>query len=175
MFDLLAAKGTIDILLYLAKYDKSVIKVSDLNRELQKQNLTTATIYRRIKELELAGLISRDEKNAIKLTKKGFEAIASSTNKGRIRTELTIRRASRRMLIVLERHGNLSITELQQYGFSPTTLQKSLEELKQNKLVETEKEPPSKAGRPKKKIKLTTKAKNYLKKQEELEMVKNDR
>ena len=52
MMDLLAAKGTVAILLHLA--NNPGLSASSINTYLS-DNYTTATIYRRIKELLISG------------------------------------------------------------------------------------------------------------------------
>ena len=179
MIDLLAANGTIEILIYLSKLN-TPIKIPELNKDLmiQKKKLTTATIYRRVKELELIGFIEKDRFKGIQITKKGLEALSSTSKRGRASQEFKLKRSRREILSTIEQHKGISVTELQQQGFSPNTVQQSIKELEQIDLVMTEQVPsgnviPSKkkekAGRPKKKLKLTKKAKEYLTKQEELE------
>lgn len=179
MIDLLAANGTIEILIYLSKLD-APIKIPVLNEDLlnQKKKLTTATIYRRVKELELIGFIEKDRFNGIKITEKGLEALSSTSNRGRANQEFKLKRSRREILSTIDQHRGISVTELQQQGFSPNTVQQSIKELEKIDLVMTEQVASSsifssmkkeKAGRPKKKLKITKKAKEYLTKQEELE------
>jgi predicted transcriptional regulator len=167
MLDLLAAKGSVEILTFLKKQEKPVT-ISVINSYFQSQqtdiDLTTGTIYRRVTELQLAGFIMKNKDNTIFLTKFGDEKISDIQGK-----EIRLKRSPRDILNVIQEEPHISVQEIQQHGFSPVTIKKYVEELKELELVEEEKETHKKVGRPKKSFILTKKGVKALKKQEELE------
>ena len=76
MIDLLAARGSVEILLFL-KTQKEPIPILEINTFFQSEGrkfrLTSATVYRRVKELQLAGFIEKNKVSKVLLTKFGKE------------------------------------------------------------------------------------------------------
>ncbi len=134
MLDLLAAKGSVNILLFLEKHKKPVT-ISEINTHFQSQEprktLTTATLYRRIKELHLAGFITKNKAKKILLTDFGKEKITDIQRK-----EICLKRSRRDILNVIQEEPSISVQEIQQHGFSPVTIKQSVEDLKELALVE---------------------------------------
>ncbi len=172
MIDLLAARGSIEILIYL-KNQENPVSIPGINSYFQskksKLNLTSATIYRRVKELQLAGILEKTTNNAIELTKYGKEKLSDVQER-----EYRLKRSRREILNVIQEQEGISVRELQHYGFSPTTIKRSIDDLEELELIkqyveEAMKLSPKKVGRPKKRHQLTKKGLKVLKKQEELE------
>ncbi|PWI48319.1 hypothetical protein CEE45_07645 [Candidatus Heimdallarchaeota archaeon B3_Heim] len=172
MIDLLAARGSIEILLFMNTRDEP-ISILEINTFFQSEGsqlkLTSATIYRRVKELQLAGFIEKNKANKVFLTKYGKEKLKDIQGK-----EIRLKRSRRKILNVIQEQEGISVYELQQRGFSPTTVKQSIEDLEDLNLIKQYIEEalqilPKKAGRPKKRHQLTKKGLKVLKKQEELE------
>ncbi len=172
MLDLLAAKGSIEILTFLNSEGKPVT-IAEMNTFFQSRKtgkaLTTATLYRRIKELHLAGFITKNKAKQILLTDFGKEKIADIQGR-----EIRLKRSRRDILNVIQEEPSISVQGIQQRGFSPVTIKQSVEDLKELALVKEDLEKKTKdtkkrVGRPKKSYKLTKKGVKALKKQEELE------
>ena len=172
LLDLLAAKGSVEILTFLKSTNKAVT-ITEMSSYFQSQKgtktLTTATLYRRVKELQLAGFITKNKAKKLVLTEFGEEKISDIQ-----REEIRLKRSRRDILNVIQEEHSISVQDIQSRGFSPVTIQQSVEELKNLALVEQDLENKplinkKKVGRPKKLYKLTKKGKQTLKKQEELE------
>jgi DNA-binding HxlR family transcriptional regulator len=172
LLDLLAAKGSVEILTFL-KSANNPITITEMSSHFQSQKgtrtLTTATLYRRVKELQLAGFITKNKAKQIVLTEFGEEKISDIQ-----REEIRLKRSRRDILNVIQKAHSISVQDMQNSGFSPVTIQQSVEELKNLALVEQDFENKpvlkrKKVGRPKKLYRLTKKGKQILKKQEELE------
>jgi DNA-binding PadR family transcriptional regulator len=184
MLDVLAAKGTITILEFIK--ENSPIKGSEINEALTKKgdkSLTTATVYRRLKELELVGLILRDppdSKNYI-ISEQGIEILTQHVQQ---QPEIAqMRRSHRQLLREIEQQEGINVVQLQSTGLSPTTINKGIQDLTDLGLVEqyrsrdimaekefkSKKAPVYKPGRPKIRHKLTKKGKKIAEEQKEIE------
>jgi len=172
MMDVLAAKGCVEILFYM-KSLSTPVTIPEINQyfnsEGSKTRLTTATVYRRVKELQLVGFISKNRENKVFLTEFGQKSLLDIQ-----REEIQLKRSRRGILNIIQREITISMSEIQNHGYSPVTIQRSVQDLEHLELVEKNLKEKStqlqkKAGRPKKLIKLTKKGKNYLKIKEKLE------
>jgi len=166
MMDLLAAKWTLEILKFIND-QKNPIKITKINSYFQKRQVevkTTATIYRRVKELHLAGILMRDSENRIYLTDFGKKNLAEIKKQ-----EIRLKKSRRAILQKIPTRKSISRSELQTKGFSPVTIQKSMVELQNLDLVEQVVKKPEKVGRPEKQFKLTKKGLRILRKHSELE------
>jgi Mn-dependent DtxR family transcriptional regulator len=172
LIDLLAARGSVEILIFLNTRNEP-IPILEINSYFQsnrsKLRLTSATVYRRVKELQLAGFIEKNRTNKVILTKYGKEKLSDIKGK-----EMRLKRSRREILNVIQKEEGISVMELQQRGFSPTTIKQSIDDLKQLDLIKHYSGKAmslrsKKVGRPKKRHQLTTKGLKALKKQEELE------
>lgn len=184
MLDLLASKGTIEILEYIRSKSKP-ISSTKINKHFSKENtsvsLTTATIYRRLKELELAGFIIRHppDSNTFILTPQAEDILDRQIFKHPEITEL--KRSHRALLREIKQREGVNVVELQEKAkMSPTTINVGLQKLSSLGLVEQFKnhEAPLKEkpllktrgrGRPKKRHKLTKKGEKVYKAQIKLE------
>ncbi len=187
MLDLLASKGTKEILEYVRSKSKP-ISSTDVNMHFTKENipitLTTATIYRRLKELELAGFIIRQppDSNSFILTEQANDILDRQILKHPEITEL--RRSHRALLRQIKQHEGVNVVELQETArMSPTTINVGLQKLSNLGLIEqissqvaqskekpiTKKEKKIRPGRPKKRHKLTKKGKKVYEEQIQLE------
>ncbi len=171
MIDLLAARGSVEILMYLNALDEPIpiLKINTHFQSMSRLNFTSATIYRRVKELQLAGFIEKNDANKVLLTEFGKKKLADIQGK-----EFRLKRSRREILNVIQEQEGISVTELQQRGFSPTTIKRSIDDLEDLKLIkqyvdEAKSFSSKKVGRPKKRHQLTKKGMKILKKQEELE------
>ncbi|MHA1978010.1 MAG: winged helix-turn-helix transcriptional regulator [Candidatus Hodarchaeales archaeon] len=172
MIDLLAARGSIEILLYLKTLNEPV-PTSEINTHFQSEEsnlrVTSATLYRRVKELQLAGFIEKNKSKEVMLTKFGREKLIDIQKK-----EIRLKRSRRNILNTIQEQEGISVLELQQSGYSPSTIKQSIDDLEQLDLIKQYVEKArnissKKAGRPKKRHQLTKKGLKVLKKQEELE------
>ncbi len=166
MIDLLAAKWTLEILRFLDSH-KNPIKIAEINSHFQNKQVevkTTATIYRRVKELQLAGIIKRDSDNKISLSDYGKKNLIEFQKQ-----ELRLKKSRRDILQNIPANESISRSQLQTQGFSPVTIQKSVEELEKLDLVEKVVNKPDKVGRPIKQFRLTKKGMKVLKKHSEYE------
>jgi DNA-binding HxlR family transcriptional regulator len=184
MLDLLAARGTKKILGYLEKNPGK--KIGEINNYLlnlpndDESKLTTATLYRRIKELEVAGFIVRNPPGS-KTFILSSKANAILEERERLRPVLMqIKRPYRALLHQLQQKKTLNVQQLyKESQLSPNTAIQGLEELQGLGLVEQVRDhtPPSekevkakKVGRPAKLHRMTKKGKkvyNSLRKLEE--------
>jgi DNA-binding HxlR family transcriptional regulator len=171
LIDLLAAKGSVEILRLLKSVDEPV-SIPEINAYFQSQrsgaNLTTATLYRRIKELELAGFLTKDESNRVSLSILGKEKLPD------LAEDYYLKRSQRAILIIIQEEEGISVKGLTKYGFSPNTIQKAIEILQSKNLIiqyldKPVFKPHLKPGRPQKLHKLTKKGLDFLKRQKELE------
>ena len=172
MIDLLAARGSVEILLFLKSLSEP-IPILKINTYFQSKEanlkLTSATVYRRVKELQLAGFIEKNKENKVLLTKFGRKKLIDIQGE-----EILLKRSRREILNVIQEQEGISVQELQQRGFSPTTIKKSYDDLEQLDLIKryvvhAKSLGSKKVGRPKKRRQLTKKGLRVLKKQEELE------
>lgn len=189
MFDVLASKGAKKILEYIGEHPNHTS--SDINRQLSSQ-LTTATIYRRLKELELVGFITRKppHSNSFVLAERGKTILE---NYIRTRPELTeLKRTRRAILYQLKEDPTVNVANLSKKALiSPRTLNKELKELFEMGLVEIEqvqspyttggasgpesrspiklKSKKGKRGRPPKRHRLTKKGEAVYQQQKQLE------
>ncbi|MHA1946142.1 MAG: hypothetical protein ACXAC6_18255 [Candidatus Hodarchaeales archaeon] len=172
MMDVLAAKGSAEIMNYLKSVNKPTT-IPEINRffnsESSKAHLTTATVYRRVKELQLVGIISKNQSNKVILTDYGFKCLLDIQGE-----KLKLKKSRRGILNIIQQKKNVSVQEIQNHGYSPVTIQRSVQDLEQLDLVEKNLKEKTiakqkKAGRPKKMFKLTKKGKEYLKTKEKLE------
>lgn len=186
MLDLLSAKGTVKILQFIKENPKK--KSNEINKAFtdgENPSLTTATIYRRLKELELAGFIKRDPPSSkfLFLTQEGEEVLTKHVQK---QPEIVqMKRSHRALLHEIEQQEGINVVQLQTTGLSPTTINKGIQDLAGMGLVEQyssknvfkEKEQPSKKvalfqlkrGRPKIRHKLTKKGKKISEEQKQIE------
>lgn len=186
MLDLLSAKGTVEILQFIKENPKK--KSNEINKaftERENPSLTTATIYRRLKELELAGFIKRDPPSSkfFFLTQEGEDVLTKHVQK---QPEIVqMKRSHRALLHEIEQQEGINVVQLQTTGLSPTTINKGIQDLAGMGLVEQyssknvfkEKEQPSKKaalfklkrGRPKIRHKLTKKGKKISEEQKQIE------
>jgi DNA-binding HxlR family transcriptional regulator len=174
MLDLLASKGTKEIMEYIRKHPNS--KSSDINAYFRSDeahaSLTTATIYRRLKELELAGFIIREppDSNTFVLTQQAIDILDQQILQHPEITEL--KRSHRTLLRQIKQHKNANVIELQEKALlSPTTINVGLQKLSNLGLIEPVKvdkkkpirslkrpgQPKKRPGRPKKRHRLTKK------------------
>ncbi len=179
MLDLLASKGTKEILEYIRKHPKS--SSVDVNAYFRSdeapESLTTATIYRRLKELELVGFIIRQppDSNTFILTQQAIDILDQQILQHPEITEL--KRSHRSLLRQIKQHRDANVIELQEKAvLSPTTINIGLQKLSNLGLIEPVKVDPKKPirslkrpGRPKKRHKLTKKGEKVYKAQKKLE------
>ena len=188
MLDLLSAKGTLEILNYLKSNPQKT--APDINQEINENpfysfrgKVTTATIYRRIKEMELAGLILRDPpySKSYSLTLEGFNILEKE-----LISQPEFSQLSRSQRILLEEiHSNegINVVALQDTTYlSPNTVVQGLRELDKLNLIEEaesyskivenydkkEINEKNKPGRPTKRIKLTKKGKKVYEEQKSI-------
>ncbi len=186
MLDVLAAKGTITILEFIK--ENSPVKSSRINEALTMKgdlSLTTATVYRRLKELELVGLIQRDPPDSKKyiLSEQGIDILTHHLHQ---QPEIAqMRRFHRQLLREIEQQEGINVVQLQSTGLSPTTISKGIQDLTELGLVKqyrkrdliVEKEvkskgiPVFKPGRPKIRHKLTKKGRKIAEEQKEIERI----
>ena len=184
MLDLLASTGTVEILEYIKEHPES--SSVDINKHFtekkSKGQLTTATIYRRLKELELAGFIIRHppDSNTFILTQQAIDILDQQILKHPEITEL--KRSHRALLREIKQREGVGVVELQQTAkMSPTTINVGLQKLGNLGLIEQiknhvikEKAMKSKKaspGRPQKRIRLKKKGKEVY---EELERLSQE-
>ncbi len=186
MLDLLASTGTVEILEFIKKNPESSsvgINKHFTEKETAKQ-LTTATIYRRLKELELAGFIIRQppDSNTFILTQQAVDILDQQILKHPEITEL--KRSHRALLREIKQREGVGVVELQQSArMSPTTINVGLQKLGNLGLIEqiknhvvkskekAKKSKKAKPGRPLKRIKLKKKGKEVY---EELERLSQE-
>ncbi|MFX0210009.1 MAG: hypothetical protein ACFFDT_28775 [Candidatus Hodarchaeota archaeon] len=183
MLDLLAARGTKKILEFLEKNPgQKINEIHSYLLTLQNDNeskLTIATLYRRIKELEVAGFIVRDPPGS-KTFILSSKATSILEERERLRPVLTqLKRPYRALLHQLEKKEVLNVQQLyRESQLSPNTAIQGLEELQDLGLVEqisihsstSEKEVRSKkVGRPAKMHRMTEKGKRVYKTLRKLE------
>ena len=170
--DVLAAKGSVEVLSYL-RLKKKAIKIPTINHyfnsEQSKTRLTTATIYRRVKELELLGMLTKNNEGEVSITEYGKKCLLEIQGE-----EIRLKKSRRDILNVIQAEEEINVQKIQDYGYSPVTIQRSVQDLEELDLVEKNRNEGSKrkqkkVGRPKKLIKLTEKGKKYIEKQEKLE------
>ncbi|MHA2203142.1 MAG: hypothetical protein ACW991_05585 [Candidatus Hodarchaeales archaeon] len=179
MLDLLASKGTKEILEYIRKHPKS--SSVDINAYFRSdespESLTTATIYRRLKELELAGFVIRQppDSNTFILTQQAIDILDQQILQHPEITEL--KRSHRSLLRQIKQHKDANVIELQEKALmSPTTVNVGLQKLSNLGLIEpikVDKKKPVRSlkrpGRPKKRHKLTKKGEEVYEAQTILE------
>ncbi len=172
MMDVLAAKGCVEILYYLKSLNTPVT-IPEINQNFNSENsktrLTTATVYRRVKELQLVGMISKNKDNEVFLTGYGQQCLLDIQGE-----EIRLKKSRRGILNIIQREKAISMQEIQNHGYSPVTIQRSVQDLEHLELVEKDLKEKSiqlqkKVGRPKKLFKLTKKGEQYLKTKEKLE------
>ncbi|MFX0049887.1 MAG: hypothetical protein ACFFAJ_15650 [Candidatus Hodarchaeota archaeon] len=183
MLDMLAARGTKKILEFLEKNPRQ--KISEIHNYLltlpndDESKLTTATLYRRIKELEVAGFIVRDPPDS-KTFILSSKAKTILEERERLRPVLTqLKRPYRALLHQLKQKEALNVQQLYKKSqLSPNTTIQGLDELQDLGLVEqvyihsptSEKEVRSKkVGRPAKIHRMTEKGKKVYKTLRKLE------
>ncbi len=193
MLDLLSAKGTIEILQFIKTNPKKksneinavLTKSKEENEDKNDTSLTTATIYRRLKELELAGFIKRDPPSSkfLFLTQEGEEVLTKYVQK---QPEIIqMKRSHRALLHEIEQQEGINVVQLQTTGLSPTTINKGIQDLagmgmveqysSKKEIKEKEKQPKKaasfklKRGRPKIRHKLTKKGKKISEEQKQIE------
>ena len=178
MLDLLASKGTKEIMEYIREHPES--SSVDINNHFSgdrtPEMLTTATIYRRLKELELAGFIIRQppDSNTFILTQQAIDILDQQILEHPEITEL--KRSHRALLRQIKQHKNANVIELQEKALlSPTTINVGLQKLSNLGLIESvkidKKKPISqkRPGRPKKRHRLTKKGEEVYEAQTMLE------
>ena len=179
MLDLLASKGTKEIMEYIRAHPES--SSVDINNHFTSdrtpETLTTATIYRRLKELELAGFIIRHppDSNTFILTQQAIDILDQQILQHPEITEL--KRSHRALLRQIKQHKNANVIELQRKALmSPTTINIGLQKLSNLGLIEPvksdKKEPirsQKRPGRPKKRHRLTKKGEEVYEAQTILE------
>ncbi|MFW9904916.1 MAG: hypothetical protein ACFFFH_11330 [Candidatus Thorarchaeota archaeon] len=179
MLDLLASKGTKEIMEYIRKHPESPsveINAYFTDKEASVK-FTSATIYRRLKELELAGLIIRHppDSNTFILTQQAINILDQQIPQHPEITEL--KRSHRVLLRQIKRHKNANVIELQEKALmSPTTVNMGLQKLSNLGLIEpvnVDKKKPIRSlkrpGRPKKRHRLTKKGEEVYETQTMLE------
>ena len=185
MLDLLASKGTVEILEYIKKHPES--SSVDINKHFTEKKtskqLTTATIYRRLKELELAGFIIRQppDSNTFILTQHAIDILDQQIFKHPEITEL--KRSHRALLREIKQREDVNVVELQEAArMSPTTINVGLQKLSNLGLIEQIKNHVTRSkrkgsaktskkmgpGRPKKRHRLTKKGEDVYEEQERL-------
>jgi DNA-binding PadR family transcriptional regulator len=176
MMDVLAAKGSVEIMNYLKSLNKPMT-IPEINQFFNSENsmtrLTTATIYRRVKELQLVGMVTKSHSNDVFLTDYGLKCLLEIQGE-----EIRLKKSRRGILTIIQEKKTISIREIQNYGYSPVTIQQSVHDLEQLDLVENALKEKAivkqkKVGRPKKTFQLTRKGIKYLKTKEKLEEEKN--
>ena len=175
MLDLLASKGTKEILQYIREKSKPPSS-TQINKHFTKGgtiiSLTTATIYRRLKELELAGLIIRQPPGS-----KTFILTQQANDILDRYPEMThLRKPHREVLQQIKQYKDANVVELQEKALlSPTTINVGLQKLSELGLIEQIKIDPKKPikslkrGRPKKRHRLTKKGEEVYEAQTMLE------
>ncbi|MFX1515125.1 MAG: hypothetical protein ACFFC6_02370 [Promethearchaeota archaeon] len=179
MLDLLASKGTKEIMEYIRAHPESTSV--DINNHFTgdkaSEMFTTATIYRRLKELELAGFIVRQppDSNNFILTQQAIDILDQQILQHPEITEL--KRSHRALLRQIKRHKDVNVIELQEKAsMSPTTINVGLQKLSNLGLIEpvkVDKKKPIRSskrpGRPKKRHRLTKKGEDVYEAQTMLE------
>ncbi|MFX1284453.1 MAG: winged-helix domain-containing protein [Promethearchaeota archaeon] len=189
MLDLLASTGTKEILEFIRNQSQP-ISSSDINKHFTKESsdsLTTATVYRRLKELELVGFIIRQppDSNTFVITPQAEDILDRQILQHPEITEL--KRSHRALLHQIKQHKDANVVELQKVAqMSPTTINVGLQKLSNLGLIEQIKSKPKKIkpefplekktmggpGRPKKRHRLTKKGEMVYKVQKKLEQAK---
>ncbi|MFX0122488.1 MAG: hypothetical protein ACFFAE_02540 [Candidatus Hodarchaeota archaeon] len=180
MLDLLASKGTKEILEYIREHPKkSSVEINAyFTSEETSELLTTATIYRRLKELELAGFIIRQppDSNTFILTHQAIDILDQQILQHPEITEL--KRSHRALLRQIKQHKDANVIQLQKKAMmSPTTINVGLQKLSNLGLIEPVKVNKKKIaikalkrpGRPKKRHRLTKKGEEVYEAQTMLE------
>ncbi|UCE14108.1 MAG: hypothetical protein JSV04_02755 [Candidatus Heimdallarchaeota archaeon] len=187
MLDLIASKGTKELLEYIRDHPKEENTSVSINAYFTKDasiQLTTATVYRRLKELELAGLIIRDppDSNTFILTPQAADLLDNQILRHPEITELG--RAHRALLRQIKQSEGAKVVELQEIAqMSPTTINVGLQKLSNLGLIEQiknhiprpseqpklSKKKKTKPGRPAKRHRLTKKGKEVYEQQQKLE------
>ena len=186
MLDLLASKGTREIMEYIRTHpESSSVDINDhFTSDKAPEMLTTATIYRRLKELELAGFIIRQppDSNTFILTQQAIDILDQQILQHPEITEL--KRSHRALLRQIKQHKNANVIELQEKALmSPTTINVGLQKLSNLGLIEPVKIDMKKPvgslkrsdhskkgpGRPKKRHRLTKKGEEVYEAQTALE------
>ncbi len=186
MLDLLASTGTVEILEFIKKHPES--SSVDINNHFTEKKtskqLTTATIYRRLKELELAGFIVRQppDSNTFTLTQQAIDILDRQILQHPEITEL--KRSHRSLLREIKQREGVGVVELQEVArMSPTTINVGLQKLNNLGLIEqiknhvapskeeTKKSKKARPGRPLKRIRLKKKGKEVY---EELERLSQE-
>ena len=183
MLDLLAAKGTIEVLEFIQAnpgHSSSQI-INDLTSN---SNLASATLYRRIKELELAGLIIRepDGSKFFILSSQGIDILMKQEVNKELRQ---LKRPHRALLQEIEEQQQAKVVDLKELtSYSLSYVNQAVGDLSQLGLIEevTDEKPLSaqepstpssrrkpKPGRPAKLHQLTTKGKKLIKAQMKIE------
>ncbi len=179
MLDLLASTGTKEILEFIRSQSQP-IRSTEINKHFTEKgtsiSLTTATIYRRLKELELAGFIIRrpPDSSTYILTPQAEDILDRQILQHPEITEL--KRSHRALLHQIKQHKDINVVELQEKAkMSPTTINVGLQKLSSLGLIKPEFPVEKKImgpGRPKKRHKLTKKGEKVYKVQKKLEQVK---
>ncbi len=139
VFDRIETKEIIKMLMHNPQ------TAADLNKTLviERSICSTSTLYRRLNELQIAGIIEKDGK-LFRLTKYGEKLFSEYTRQPTRLTakELRILKKLRRPVSFVELYKELNI--------SPNKLQEILQELEEENLIKRNKETESSgAGRPK--------------------------
>ena len=111
----------------------------------------------------------KNQENQVFLTDYGYKCLLEIQGE-----EIRLKSSRRGILNIIQQKTNISIQEIQNHGYSPVTIQRSVQDLEQLELVEKNLmdkalEKQKKVGRPKKKFRLTKKGKEYFKIKEKLE------
>ncbi|UCG89887.1 MAG: MarR family transcriptional regulator [Candidatus Heimdallarchaeota archaeon] len=179
MLDLLASTGTKEILEFIRNQSQP-IRSTDIDKHFTEKGATiplkTATIYRRLKELELAGFIIRQPpgSNTFILTPQAEDILDRQILQHPEITEL--KRSHRALLHQIKQNRDVNVVELQEKAkMSPTTINVGLQKLSSLGLIKPEYQLEKKIkgpGRPKKRHKLTKKGEKVYKAQKKLEQAK---
>ncbi len=183
MLDLLAAKGTLDVLEFI-QANPGLLSSQIINELTTNSNLTSATLYRRIKELELAGLITRKPVGSkfLFLSPQGVDILTKQEVNKELRQ---LKRPHRTLLQEIEEQEQVKVVDLKELTpYSLSYVNQAIGDLSQLGLIEEvtdenplpiqEPSPPSakrkpKPGRPAKLHQLTAKGKKLIKAQKKIE------
>lgn len=141
-------------------------------------NISTATLYRRVKELYLAGFLEKLEDGSYTASDYGRTAYNELFNKNEQSSEIqnsiseVVRQLSKKDAYILQKlHKRPTFTSgiLKEISISPNDLLKVLDYLLQIGLIEVVEKPRKKPGRPKKVYRLTNTGEHTI---QEIEILK---
>ncbi|MHA2104817.1 MAG: hypothetical protein ACW981_15425 [Candidatus Hodarchaeales archaeon] len=174
---ILEQKNSKIVIKTLLEKEKTIKELNEYFINLEYVNISTATLYRRVKELFLAGLIEKRENGSYSVTEHGKtaynELYGRKKRSKKIQGDYSpiIGKLSGKESYVLNKLQNqqaYTSSLLRDMSISPNYLVKLLANLTQLQLVKIVEVPGKKPGRPKKVYQLTALGKQVLSEIEEL-------